>query len=60
VPQSQLFIPVIWKEQVVLVVGAAFSHEIKGMNPRASSGLKRELASLAPFTPQQSCEEFFD
>jgi hypothetical protein len=33
---------------------------IKGMNPRASSGLKRELASLAPFTPQQSCEEFFD
>ena len=34
--------------------------EIKGMNPRASSELKRKLASLALHTPQQSCEEFFD
>jgi len=34
--------------------------KINGMNPRASSGLKRKLASLAPFTPQQSCEEFVD
>ena len=34
--------------------------EIKGMNPRASSGLKRKLVSLAPLAPQQSCEEFFD
>jgi hypothetical protein len=33
---------------------------IKGMNPRASSGLKRKLASLAPLTTQRSCEEFFD
>jgi cysteine synthase A len=33
---------------------------IKGMYPRASSGLKRRLASLALLTPQQSCEEFFD
>ena len=33
---------------------------IKGMNPRASSGLKRKLASLAFLTPQQRCEEFFD
>jgi hypothetical protein len=30
---------------------------IKGMNPRASSGLKRKLDSLALLTPQQSCEE---
>jgi hypothetical protein len=37
-----------------------FSQTIKGMNPRASSGLKRKLASLAALTPQQSCEEFFD
>jgi hypothetical protein len=30
------------------------------MNSRASSGLKRKLASLALLTPQQSCEEFFE
>jgi hypothetical protein len=35
-------------------------NKIKGMNPRASSGLKRKLVSLAPLTPQQSCEEYFD